>query len=198
MFNFATRMKFQRIALFISGKGSNARNIMKYFRNHRDIAVSLVLSSAENLEMKALCQELNIAFESLSTLDMDAYLRTCHTHHIDWIVLAGFLKKIPAALVEAYPNRIMNIHPALLPSFGGKGMYGAHVHKAVAAAKKQFSGITIHLVNEEFDKGKVLAQFAVSLNHPLEAQNIEQQVRGLEMKHFPEVLEEVICNGLTE
>lgn len=191
-------MNFQRIALFISGKGSNARNIMKYFHDHEDIAVSLVLSSAENPEMEAHCEELEIAFERLTALDMDAYLRTCRTHQVDWIILAGFLKKIPAALVEAYPNRIINIHPALLPSFGGQGMYGSHVHKAVAAANVHFSGITIHLVNEEFDKGKVLAQFAVSLSHPLEAQGVEQQVRGLEMKHFPKVLEEVICSKLTE
>ena len=198
MFNFATRMKFQRIALFISGKGSNARNIMKYFRNHEELAVSLVLSSAENPEMKAHCNEQEIAFESSSTLDLDTYLRSCRAQDIDWIVLAGFLKKIPAALVEAYPNRIINIHPALLPSFGGKGMYGAHVHNAVAATRMHFSGITIHLVNEEFDKGKMLAQFAVALKAPLDAQVIEQQVRDLEIKHFPKVLEEVISNGLIE
>ena len=198
MCNFALRMKFQRIALFISGKGSNARNIMRYFQNHPDISVSLVLSTVENTEMHQLCLERGITFEQSGTFDSDTYLSICSTHQIDWVILAGFLKKIPAAFVGAYPNRVINIHPALLPNFGGKGMYGAHVHKAVAEARMPFSGISIHFVNEEFDKGKLLAQFAVALPHLASAERIEQEVRSLEIKHFPTVIEQVIRTTVTE
>ena len=198
MFNFALRMKHKRIALFISGKGSNARNIMEYFQNHGNICVSLVLSSTVNPGMEDACQSQQIAFESYSSLVFEDCLRICQTNQIDWIILAGFLKKIPAAFIEAYPGRIINIHPALLPNFGGKGMYGAHVHKAVAESNEHFSGITIHLVNAEFDKGKVLAQFAVALNNPTSPEYIEAEVRKLEMKYFPAVIESVICGSLIE
>ena len=198
MFNFALRMKHQRIALFISGKGSNARNIMQFFQNHGNICVALVLSSTENPEMKAHCKEQQIVFESSARLVLEDYLRICQANQIDWVILAGFLKKVPADLVHLYPNRIVNIHPALLPNFGGKSMYGAHVHKAVAASNMHFSGITIHLVNEEFDKGKVLAQFAVALTKPDSPELIEAEVRKLEMKHFPSVIESVICGALIE
>ena len=191
-------MKHQRIALFISGKGSNARNIMQFFQNHGNICVTLVLSSTENPEMKAHCKEQQIVFESSARLVLEDYLRICQANQIDWVILAGFLKKVPADLVHLYPNRIVNIHPALLPNFGGKGMYGAHVHKAVAASNMHFSGITIHLVNEEFDKGKVLAQFAVALTKPDSPELIEAEVRKLEMKHFPSVIESVICGALIE
>jgi phosphoribosylglycinamide formyltransferase-1 len=198
MFNFALRMKHQRIALFISGKGSNARNIIQFFQNHGNICVSLVLSSTENPEMKAHCKAQQVAFESSSNLLFEDYFRICQANQIDWIILAGFLKKVPADLVQLYPHRMINIHPALLPNFGGKGMYGVYVHKAVAASKMHFSGITIHMVNEEFDKGKVLAQFAVSLKNPSSPEYIETEVRKLEMKHFPSVIESVICGALIE
>jgi phosphoribosylglycinamide formyltransferase-1 len=198
MFNFALRMKHQRIAVFISGKGSNARNIMEYFQNHENICVSLVLSSSANPEMEDACQAQQIAFESYSNLVFEDCLRICQANQIDWIILAGFLKKIPAAFVDAYPGRIINIHPALLPNFGGKGMYGTHVHRAVAESNVHFSGITIHLVNPEFDKGKVLAQFAVALNNPDSPEYIEAEVRKLELKHFPIVIESVICGSLIE
>jgi len=198
MFNFALRMKHQRIALFISGKGSNARNIIQFFQNHGNICVSLVLSSTENPEMKAYCKAQQVAFESSSNLLFEDYLRICQANQIDWIILAGFLKKVPADLVQLYPHRMINIHPALLPNFGGKGMYGVYVHKAVAASNMHFSGITIHMVNEEFDKGKVLAQFGVSLKNPGSPEYIETEVRKLEMKHFPSVIESVISGALIE
>lgn len=191
-------MTRQRIALFISGKGSNARNIMHYFKNHPDISISLLLSTAENLEMKENCDRLNVAYEQSGSFDTGDYLKICRDHQIDWVILAGFLRKIPATFVDSYTNRIINIHPSLLPNFGGKGMYGAHVHRAVAAANRSFSGITIHLVNEEFDQGKILAQFAIALSRPVTAEHIEQEVRNLEMKHFPIVVEEVIRNSAIE
>lgn len=192
MFNFATRMKRQRIALFISGNGSNARNISDFFQNHSEIQVVLILSSAQNPLMKEFCAEHGISFEVITLMESNAYIDVCQTYQIDWVILAGFLKKIPEDFIHQYPNRIINVHPALLPRFGGKGMYGKHVHEAVSKSEVRFSGITIHLVNEEFDKGMVLAQFAFPLQKQLSSSEIEQEVRGLEAKHFPQVIESIV------
>jgi phosphoribosylglycinamide formyltransferase-1 len=196
MFNFALTMKRIRIALFISGNGSNARNIINYFKNHAQISVSLVLSSAENDLMDAFCAERSILFAHPSGIEGDAYLKYCQEKEIDWVILAGFLKKIPHNFITAFPDRIINIHPALLPNFGGKGMYGKYVHEAVAKSSVRFSGITIHLVNEEFDKGKMLAQFAVSLENPSSSLEIESQVRELEIAHFPSVIESILLDSI--
>ena len=196
MFNFALRMKRKRIALFISGNGSNARNIINYFDNHAQISVSLVLSSAKNDLMEGFCAERSILFAQQTGMINDDYLKLCQEQEIDWVILAGFLKKIPAGFIDAYPERIINIHPALLPSFGGKGMYGKHVHEAVSKRVMPFSGITIHLVNEEFDKGKMLAQFAIALKNPSSASYIEEQVRSLEITHFPSVIESVLLDSI--
>jgi phosphoribosylglycinamide formyltransferase-1 len=196
MFNFALTMKRIRIALFISGNGSNARNIINYFENHAQISVGLVLSSAENNQMAEFCAERAILFAHQAGIDSEAYLKFCQEQEIDWVILAGFLKKIPSSFIHAFPHRIMNIHPALLPNFGGKGMYGKHVHEAVAKSSVRFSGITIHLVNEEFDKGKMLAQFALTLQYPTTAEEIERQVRDLEITHFPSVIESVLLDGI--
>jgi len=196
MFNFALRMKRKRIALFISGNGSNARNIINYFDNHAQISVSLVLSSAKNDLMSNFCSERSIFFAQPSGIEGDAYLKFCQEQEVDWVILAGFLKKIPVSFINAFPERIINIHPALLPSFGGKGMYGKHVHEAVSKSSVSFSGITIHLVNEEFDKGKMLAQFAVALKNPASALDIEEQVRNLEIMHFPSVIESILLDSI--
>jgi phosphoribosylglycinamide formyltransferase-1 len=196
MFNFALTMKRIRIALFISGNGSNARNIINYFENHAQISVGLVLSSAENNLMAEFCSERAILFAHQAGIDGEAYLKFCQEQGIDWVILAGFLKKIPIDFISAFPDRIVNIHPALLPNFGGKGMYGKHVHEAVAKSSVRFSGITIHLVNEEFDKGKMLAQFAVLLTDSSSAQEIEAQVRSLEIAHFPSVIESILLNSI--
>jgi phosphoribosylglycinamide formyltransferase-1 len=189
-------MKRKRIALFISGNGSNARNIINYFDNHAQISVSLVLSSAKNDLMSNFCSERSIFFAQPSGIEGDAYLKFCQEQEVDWVILAGFLKKIPVSFINAFPERIINIHPALLPSFGGKGMYGKHVHEAVSKSSVSFSGITIHLVNEEFDKGKMLAQFAVALKNPASALDIEEQVRNLEIMHFPSVIESILLDSI--
>ena len=196
MFNFALRMKRKRIALFISGNGSNARNIINYFDNHAQISVSLVLSSAKNDLMSNFCSERSIFFAQPAGIEGEAYLKFCQEQEVDWVILAGFLKKIPVSFINAFPERIINIHPALLPSFGGKGMYGKHVHEAVSKSSVSFSGITIHLVNEEFDKGKMLAQFAVALKNPASALDIEEQVRNLEIMHFPSVIESILLDSI--
>ncbi len=196
MFNLALRMKRKRIALFISGNGSNARNIINYFDNHAQISVSLVLSSAKNDLMDGFCAERSILFAQQTGMINDDYLKLCQEQEIDWVILAGFLKKIPSTFINAYPDHIINVHPALLPNFGGKGMYGKHVHEAVSKRVMPFSGISIHLVNEEFDKGKMLAQFAIALKNPSSASDIEEQVRSLEITHFPSVIESVLLDSI--
>jgi phosphoribosylglycinamide formyltransferase-1 len=188
MLNFVAQMQTQ-IIIFISGAGSNAREIIRYFDGNEAINVCGVISSKANPTMALFCEEQQVPFVNLEGQDFTAYLNFCLKHNAQWLILAGFLKKIPTELLEAYPNRIINIHPSLLPNFGGAGMYGKKVHKAVAAAQESFSGISIHLVNEEFDKGKLLFQHAVKLPENASPEEIESSVRALELTHFAQDLE---------
>ena len=188
MLNFMAEMQEQFI-LFISGGGSNARQIIDYFKDNERVKVVGVLSSKANLAMEAFCATQQLPFYDLSNKDFSAYLKICRELNANWVILAGFLKKIPVEFISAYPNRIINIHPSLLPSYGGAGMYGQHVHRAVSEAKEAFSGISIHLVNEEFDKGKLLFQHAVALAPNSTANEVEQQVRALELAFFAKDLD---------
>ena len=153
-----------KIAIFASGSGSNAENLALYFKDRPDIDVSLILSDRAQAYVLTRAQNLGVphAFFPRSQFTQDeagnpvaAYLRE---NHIDFVILAGFLGKIPAVLIQHFPDRMINIHPSLLPRYGGKGMYGDRVHKAVIAAGESHSGITIHLVNEAYDEGEVLFQ----------------------------------------
>ncbi|MEN9744107.1 MAG: hypothetical protein RLZZ65_1912 [Bacteroidota bacterium] len=182
----------QEIIIFISGAGSNARQIIHHFNENEGINICGVVSSKENFEMAAFCKAQGVDYFFVNGQDLSSYLKLSLELNADYIVLAGFLKKIPKDLINAFPDRIINIHPALLPNFGGAGMYGKHVHLAVAAAKASFSGITIHLVNEEFDKGKLLFQHAVALPHGSSPEEIESLVRGLELQHYAADLETFI------
>lgn len=188
MLNFVGTMQAHLI-LFISGAGSNARQIIHYFKENERIKVVGVLSSKQNFEMEAFCASQAVPFFNLEGKDFTSYLVLSRELNANWIVLAGFLKKIPVSLINAFPNKIINIHPSLLPHYGGAGMYGKHVHKAVSHAKEAFSGISIHLVNEEFDKGQLLFQHAVSLSSWASAEEIETKVRALELAHFAQDIE---------
>lgn len=183
MLNFVDEMQTQ-IIIFISGAGSNAREIIRYFHGNEAINVCGVVSSKGNLEMALFCEKHGVQFTHITGQDFSAYLNCCKQQKAQWIILAGFLKKIPSELIEAFPEKIINIHPSLLPNFGGAGMYGQKVHQAVAAAEQAFSGISIHLVNEEFDKGKLLFQHAQKLPENASADEIETIVRALEIKYF--------------
>ena len=196
MLNFVAEMQAQLI-LFISGGGSNARQIIRYFKGNERVKVVGVLSSKANLEMETFCAERQLPFYNLQGKDFTSYLEISQELHASWVILAGFLKKVPTELISAFPERIINIHPALLPNYGGPGMYGQHVHVAVSAAKEAFSGISIHLVNEEFDKGKLLFQHAVALTPNATSAEIEQRVRALEIQHFASDLETHI-SGVTK
>ena len=186
-----------QLILFISGGGSNARQIIRYFKGNERVKVVGVLSSKANLEMETFCAERQLPFYNLQGKDFTSYLEISQELHASWVILAGFLKKVPTELISAFPERIINIHPALLPNYGGTGMYGQHVHVAVSAAKEAFSGISIHLVNEEFDKGKLLFQHAVALTPNATSAEIEQRVRALEIQHFASDLETHI-SGITK
>ncbi len=144
--------------------------------------------------MQELCENQKIAYvECLQKpIYPSIYLNFCKQQEADLIVLAGFLKRIPPELIVHYPKNIINIHPSLLPKFGGKGMYGIHVHQAVIEAKERVSGITIHYVNEEFDKGEHIAQFSTTLSPDETSDSLAVKIHELEMKHFPIVIEELL------
>jgi phosphoribosylglycinamide formyltransferase-1 len=188
MLNFVAEMREQLI-LFISGGGSNARQIINYFNDNKRVSVVGVLSSKPNSEMERFCEGQRLPFYNLHGKDFSDYLQICHELGASWVILAGFLKKIPTEFIAAFPDKIINIHPSLLPNYGGAGMYGQHVHGAVSAANEAFSGISIHLVNEEFDKGKLLFQRAVALLENANANEVEAAVRSLEKRYFAKDLD---------
>jgi phosphoribosylglycinamide formyltransferase-1 len=186
----------KNIAIFISGKGSNAKNIIDYFNGSEKTNVKFVFSTKENPSMAEFCLKKGIGFfisqnqTDLSTQQMEL----CTNHNIDWVILAGYLKKITPELIEHVSQKIINIHPALLPDFGGKGMYGTHVHAAVLEANSKTSGITIHLVNEVFDQGKILMQYTCEVEKNETVSSLEQKIRELEMRYFPEAISIIVSN----
>jgi phosphoribosylglycinamide formyltransferase 1 len=184
-----------RLALFASGSGSNAENIINYFSGNERVKIELILSNKSDAFVHERAKRLGV---SSLTLPIDAFrnpeylILLLKKKQIDFIVLAGFLLLIHPALVQAYPNRIVNIHPALLPKFGGKGMYGDRVHKAVVSAKEIESGITIHLVNENYDEGSIVFQAKCQVLAQDSADDVASKVHELEYKHFPEVIDAII------
>lgn len=181
----------KRIAIFASGSGTNAENIINFFADSDDVQVALV--AANNPEAYVVKRAENAGVPSY-LFNKDQLLcgkvaQKMTEEKIDCIVLAGFLWLIPDNLIEAFADRIINIHPALLPLFGGKGMYGDRVHKAVVEAKMAESGITIHLVNEHYDSGNTIAQFKVALSPSDTPDDVAAKVHQLEYKHYPQVIE---------
>jgi phosphoribosylglycinamide formyltransferase 1 len=185
----------QQIAIFASGAGSNAREIIRHFRNHSTVRVSLivcnkpgagVLQIADNEKIPVLMLEKENFFRG------DAYVSAIQTYGIDFIVLAGFLWKIPDLLIKAYPGKIINIHPALLPKFGGKGMYGAHVHESVIEAGEKESGITIHYVDEHYDHGQPIFQAKVNIEAADTPETLAGKIHQLEHKYYPLIIEEIL------
>lgn len=184
-----------QIAIFASGTGSNALNLIRYFRNHRDLEVAFVLSNNESAKVIESAKELGVT-TYLQTNDQVAdgelLKRFCADRDINWIVLAGYLRKIPTELILAYPNKIINLHPSILPKYGGKGMYGVNVHRAVLEAKETQSGISIHLVNEAFDEGRLLAQFYCDLDKTDDLASLQRKIAHLEQSYLPRVVETTI------
>ena len=181
----------KKIAILASGRGSNAEAIIQYFKNVDDIEVSLIVTNkikagvihrAQNHVIPIHIIERNQLYNSEKLLDLML------EYEINVIVLAGFLLLVPIYLIQAYPEKILNIHPALLPQYGGKGMYGMNVHKAVKENRDIMSGITIHLVNEKFDEGKQLFQASCRLEQEDTAESIAAKVLKLEHKYYPKVI----------
>jgi phosphoribosylglycinamide formyltransferase 1 len=184
----------KKIAILASGSGSNAENLVRYFDNHPNVEIALMVSDRKNAFVFERMQRLNIPSYYMSKEDFENgnVLKLLEDQKVDWIVLAGFLKLLPAAIIHAYPHRIVNIHPALLPKFGGKGMYGRHVHEAVAAAGESKTGITIHYVNENFDEGEIISQYETPVSATDTPETIASKIHDLEMNWFPKVIEKVV------
>jgi phosphoribosylglycinamide formyltransferase-1 len=185
-------MENARLAIFASGTGTNAKVLMDYFSNHESIHVECLISNKANCGAVDLAkkQQLDVGLFSNESLvegnTLEAYL---NEKEIDFLILAGFLRKIPFTVISSYKDRIINLHPSLLPDFGGKGMYGKYVHEAVLNAKKTQTGITIHLVNENYDEGNYIAQFYLPVLPNDTLSSLEERIRKLEHRYFPFVVE---------
>lgn len=185
----------KRIAIFASGGGSNALKIMEYFANNDTIEVALVISNKSKAGVLEKAERQNVPsliINRKSFYETEDLLAELQSRKIDFIALAGFLWLIPTYLVNAFPNRIVNIHPALLPKYGGKGMYGMNVHRAVYAAKEPISGMTIHFVNAKYDEGNIIFQAECELSAQDTPEQIAKKVLTLEHQYFPKVIEKVI------
>lgn len=185
----------KRIAIFVSGTGSNARKIMEYFAPRADVSVALLVSNkpdAPALQLAASFHVPQTVLERNAFYHSQQILDTLEAHQIDFIVLAGFLWKIPDYLVERFHKRMINIHPALLPNYGGKGMYGIHVHEAVHAAGDTESGITIHYVNAHYDEGAIVFQARCTIDPNDSPQDIARKVLVLEHHYLPLVIDALL------
>ena len=184
----------KHICIFASGNGTNAQNIIECFKNKKNFEISLVLSNKKEAYVLQRAQSLGVSNRFFSREDFHNYtvLKLLEEYKIDFIVLAGFLWLIPKKFLRAYPNRIVNIHPALLPKYGGKGMYGARVHETVLENKEKKSGISIHYVNEEYDKGNIIFQARCKIEPGETADSLAKKVHKLEYEHYPRVIERLV------
>jgi phosphoribosylglycinamide formyltransferase 1 len=186
-----------RLAIFASGTGSNAQRTIEYFRGHQTILVEMVLCNNPGAPVVARAQQFGIRTKVFSRRDFyetGEIASLLRSNRIDCLVLAGFLWLIPESLLAIYPGRIINIHPALLPKYGGKGMYGLKVHEAVIAAGETESGISIHLVNENYDEGKIIFQAKCPVAAGETPESLAIKIHELEHLYFPEVIERVVTS----
>ena len=185
----------KRIVILASGNGSNAEHITSYFSDNNDVKVVAFLSNKNTAKVLERAKNLDIpafSFNRTAFSKSDAVVRLLQSLEPDLIVLAGFLWKIPVNMVEAFPNKIINIHPALLPKYGGKGMYGHHVHQAVKDNQESETGITIHYVNEHYDEGAIIHQAKVAIQSSDDVETIANKVHKLEYEHFPKTIEKLL------
>lgn len=187
-----------KIAVFASGNGSNAENIIRYFRNHLETGIEVALVVCNNPEAKVLQRAAALDVPAKVVMgkefrDESVILPLLNEYGIEAVVLAGFLLFVPGFILERYPDRIVNIHPSLLPKFGGKGMYGHHVHEAVVAAGEKESGITVHMVTDRCDEGAILFQAKFDVVPGDTPETVEAKVHELEKLHFPRVIAETFC-----
>ena len=190
-----SRVMKKNIAIFASGSGSNAENIIRYFQKSDSVEVSLVLSNKSDAYVLERAHRLKVPCNVFTKEDWiagDEILAVLQEYRIDFIVLAGFLVRVPDLLLHAYPDKIINIHPALLPKFGGKGMYGDRVHQAVVAAGEKESGITIHYINEHYDEGAIIFQASCPVLPSDTPEEVASKVHALEYAHYPHVIESLL------
>lgn len=193
--------KNKKIVIFASGNGSNAENIIQYFSKKTIGKVVLVLSNNPNALVLERAKNLNVKAEYFTRQELlspDGVIKTLLNVNPDLIVLAGFLWKFPEHILQEFPDKVINIHPALLPKYGGKGMYGSYVHEAVVTAKEKQSGISIHYVNEEYDEGAIILQKTVNITSEDTPETLAGKIHKLEYEWFPKVIEELLASQSPE
>ena len=184
----------KRLSIFVSGNGTNLQRIAEYFVNNPEVEIANVVCNNPKAYSIERAKNLGIPLRMITKQDFhsEAFVQEMQALDVDLIVLAGFLWKVPEALIKAFPKRIVNIHPALLPKYGGKGCYGEHVHEAVVAAKEAQSGITVHYVNELYDSGEIILQARVSLDEKETPDSLAAKIHQLEQAYFPVAIEQVL------
>lgn len=188
----------KRVVIFASGGGTNAENLIKFFHNRETGSVIQVLTNNPRAKVLERAKNLNVSafsFNKVAFTGSDDVLNVLKASKPDLIVLAGFLWKFPEHILEHFPNKVINIHPALLPKYGGKGMYGHFVHEAVVANKETETGITIHYVNEHYDEGAIIFQAKCEVMQSDSAEDVAAKIHALEMEHFPKVVESILMKN---
>ncbi len=187
----------KRLVVFASGEGSNAENIYNYFLNFSTVKVVFFCTNDKTANVVNRAKKLRLPLIYITKkelLDFSELKRTLQKHKVDFIILAGFLLKIPLEMINTYPKKIINLHPSLLPKYGGRGMYGKNVHLAVLKNKEKRTGITIHFVNQNYDEGEVITQKKCIVAKNESVQSLEKKIKKLEFKYFPETIEKIILN----
>ena len=184
----------KNIVIFASGSGTNAENIILYFKNKTNVNIGALFSNNPNAQVieKVKKHKVSTVVFSKEELKSEVILQKLNSLQPDLIILAGFLLQFPENIIKAYPDKIINIHPALLPKYGGKGMYGMNIHKAVLENKETETGISIHYVNEHYDEGKIIFQKSVSIKECTTPEEIAEKIHELEQQYFPEVIEKLL------
>lgn len=184
-----------RLAILASGNGTNAQRISEYFSESDSVKVECIIYNVKGAYVAERAKKLGVPAYYFGRSDFyqnGAVLDFLKAHDVDWVILAGFLWLVPEDIINAYPNRIINIHPALLPSYGGKGMYGSHVHEAVVANHEKESGITIHIIDDQYDRGKTLFQAKCGVTPEDTPETLAEKIHLLEQKYFPVVIEKTV------
>ena len=184
----------KRLAVFVSGGGTNLQRIAEYFAPNPDVEISCVVSNSKEAYANQRAKNLGIPLIMIDRQRFNdkSFSEELKSLKVDWVILAGFLWLVPQHLIDAFPNKIINIHPALLPKYGGKGFYGHHVHEAVVAAHEKESGITIHYVNEKYDSGNIIFQAKVAISRHDTPDDVAAKIHVLEQMNFPVVIENLL------
>lgn len=194
------KKQLYNIAIFASGTGSNTQKIIDHFNNSAIAKIKLIVCNNPSAGVLQIAEKENLSLILIEKKKFyeDGYMDELNKYKIDLIVLAGFLWKVPSLLIKNYPDKIINIHPALLPKFGGKGMYGDFVHKAVIANNEKESGITIHYVDEIYDHGQIIFQEKFLIDENETAEKLAKRIHFLEHKFYPQVIEKIICQWMQD